>query len=245
MSRKKGGCGCGCFGGIISFLLALIFLALVAVSAWEAFNHYTYPIKYEEYVAETSAELNVPESLIYAVIQTESGFDPEARSEVGARGLMQITEETFEWLQTKEDFGSPATTFADLDEPRVSIAYGTYFLQILLDEFDGDVPTALSAYHAGRGSVHSWLEQRKYSENGRTLDEIPKEDTAYYVQKVTRAMQVYEKRLADDANQNENVVRLRANFDKFVDAYVAPILDPLFDRLSSKLGGSNLKAMIF
>ena len=198
---------------------------------WEAFTQYTYPVKYEEYVTKASAEFDVPEPLIYAVIQTESGFDPEARSEVGARGLMQITEETFEWLRTKEDFGSSTTTFADLDEPSVAIAYGTYFLQMLLDEFDGDVTTALSAYHAGRGSVHSWLEQAKYSENGRTLDEIPMDDTAYYVQKVERAMGVYEKRLSDRENENENLRRLRTNFERFVEAYVVPIMDSLFEKL--------------
>ncbi len=90
----------------------------------------------------------------------------------------------------------------------------------------------MSAYHAGRGSVHSWLEQGKYSSNGETLDEIPKDDTAYYVQKIQRAMGVYEKRLKEQKNENENVHRLRANFAKFVDAYVVPLLDSFFDRFS-------------
>ncbi|MEE1299110.1 MAG: lytic transglycosylase domain-containing protein, partial [Acutalibacteraceae bacterium] len=189
-------------------------------------------VKYSSYVEDASAELGVPETLIYATIQVESHFDPEARSEVGARGLMQITEETFDWLRTKETFGSPDLTFEDLDKPDVAINYGTYFLKLLLEEFDGDVPTAMSAYHAGRGSVHSWLEQGKYSSNGETLDEIPKDDTAYYVQKIQRAMGVYEKRLKEQKNENENVHRLRANFAKFVDAYVVPLLDSFFDRFS-------------
>ena len=198
----------------------------------EAFYQYTYPVKYSSYVEDASAELGVPETLIYATIQVESHFDPEARSEVGARGLMQITEETFDWLRTKETFGSPDLTFEDLDKPDIAINYGTYFLKLLLEEFDGDVPTAMSAYHAGRGSVHSWLEQGKYSSNGETLDEIPKDDTAYYVQKIQRAMGVYEKRLKEQAEENENVHRLRANFAKFVDAYVVPLLDSFFDRFS-------------
>jgi soluble lytic murein transglycosylase len=189
-------------------------------------------VKYASYVEDASAELGVPETLIYATIQVESHFDPEARSEVGARGLMQITEETFDWLRTKETFGSDALTFEDLDKPDIAINYGTYFLKLLLEEFDGDVPTAMSAYHAGRGSVHSWLEQGKYSSNGETLDEIPKDDTAYYVQKIQRAMGVYEKRLKEQKNENENVHRLRANFAKFVDAYVVPLLDSFFDRFS-------------
>ena len=232
MSIRKHGCGCGCFHSILSLILSLVIIAAVVLTVREAFYQYTYPVKYASYVEDASAELGVPETLIYATIQVESHFDPEARSEVGARGLMQITEETFEWLRTKETFGSPNLTFADLDKPDIAINYGTYFLKLLLEEFDGDVPTAMAAYHAGRGSVHSWLEQAKYSSNGQTLDEIPKDDTAYYVQKIQRAMGVYEKRLKEQKNENENVHRLRANFAKFVDAYVVPLLDSFFDRFS-------------
>ena len=232
MSIRKHGCGCGCFHSILSLILSLVIIAAVVLTVREAFYQYTYPVKYASYVEDASAELGVPETLIYATIQVESHFDPEARSEVGARGLMQITEETFDWLRTKETFGSPDLTFEDLDKPDIAINYGTYFLKLLLEEFDGDVPTAMSAYHAGRGSVHSWLEQGKYSSNGETLDEIPKDDTAYYVQKIQRAMGVYEKRLKEQKNENENVHRLRANFAKFIDAYVVPLLDSFFDRFS-------------
>lgn len=233
-TRKRGCCGCGCVSSIISLLLSLVLIAAVVLGVREAFYRYMYPVKYETYVEETSAELGVPETLIYATIQVESGFDPEARSEAGARGLMQITEETFEWLRTKEDFGASGVTFEDLDEPDVSIAYGTYFLRLLLEEFDGDVPTAMSAYHAGRGSVHSWLEQKKYSENGVTLDTIPKQDTEYYVQKIVRAMKVYEERLGEK-DENENVTRLRTNVGKFLDTYVVPRFDGLFDKFGNKL----------
>ena len=236
MSRnKRGCCGCGCLSSIISLILSLVLIALVVLGVREAFYRYMYPVKYETYVSETSAELGVPETLIYSVIQVESGFDPEARSEVGARGLMQITEETFEWLKTKADFGADSVTFEDLDQPDVSIAYGTYFLKMLLEEFDGDVPTAMSAYHAGRGSVHSWLEQKKYSENGLTLDEIPKEDTKFYVQKILRAMKVYDERLNGKGAQNENVARLQRNVDRFLDAYVVPLFDGVFEKIGNRL----------
>lgn len=239
MSRKHHCCGCGCLSGAVSLLLSLVIIVGVVLTVREAFYQYTYPIKYSTYVEEASAELGVPETLIYAVIQVESKFDPDARSDVGARGLMQITEETFEWLRTKEDFGDTSLTFESLDRPDVSVNYGTYFLRLLLEEFDGDVPTALSAYHAGRGSVHSWLEQAKYSEDGRTLDTIPKDDTAFYVQKVQRAMGVYEKRLKEQASESENMHRLRENFARFVDTYIVPLLDNLFDKVQNTRFGTH------
>lgn len=231
MARRHHCCGCGCLNGVVSLILSLVIIAAVVLTVREAFYQYTYPVKYSQYVEEAAAEFGVPETLIYATIQVESSFDPEARSEVGARGLMQITEETFEWLRTKEDFGDGSLTFEDLDRPDVSINYGTYFLQLLLEEFDGDVTTAMSAYHAGRGSVHSWLEQAKYSQDGKKLDTVPKQDTEFYIRKIVRAMNVYEKRLKEQAQESESVHRLRANFAKFVDAYVVPLLDSLFEKV--------------
>lgn len=227
----------GCGRKLISFVITLLVLALLVLLVREAYYRYEYPVKYETYISEASKELDVPETLIYAVIKTESGFDPEARSEVGARGLMQITEETFDWLRTKEDFGAKDVTFQDLDSPDVAIAYGTYFLHILLEEFEGDTNTALSAYHAGRGSVHSWLENPEYSKDGQTLSHIPKDDTAFYVQKVNRAEEVYRNRLSGKKPQNELLRNLLENVYKFIDAYVVPRLQSVFDRLSGILGG--------
>ena len=60
-----------------------------------------YPLKYTEYVEKEAAANGVDPLLIYAVIRTESGFDPGAESSVGARGLMQITEVTFDWIKSK------------------------------------------------------------------------------------------------------------------------------------------------
>ena len=60
-----------------------------------------YPLKYPDYVAAAAAENGVDPLLIYAVIRTESGFDPAAESGVGARGQMQITEVTFDWIKSK------------------------------------------------------------------------------------------------------------------------------------------------
>ena len=231
MAIRKRGCG----RRLLSLVLVLVVAAVVVLGVWEALERYMYPVKYESLVESNAAEWQVPETLIFATIQTESGFDPEARSDVGARGLMQMTEETFDWLRTKEDLGDPNLTFEDLDEPEVSIAYGTYFLQLLLNEFDGDIRTAMSAYHAGRGSVHSWLEQKQYSDNGVTLNAIPKQDTEHYVGKIQKAMSHYEKRLNGDKNGNETIRQLRENVDRFLDRYIVPIIDRLFEKVGKEI----------
>ena len=224
----------------IVLILAIVF-GLGAFFGRKAYYHFRYPVKYADLAEQYAAEYKVDKNLILSVINVESGFDPEAASEAGAVGLMQMTEEAFDWIHGQMN---DTAYFEDLIKPEVSIQYGTKLLALLLKEYHGDVPTAMAAYHAGRGSVHSWLEQGKYSSNGETLDEIPKDDTAFYVQKIERAMGVYEKRLKEQAQENENVHRLRVNFARFVDAYVVPLLDNLFDKIGERFG-NKLQSLTF
>lgn len=146
-----------------------------------------YPMKYTEYVEKYSAEYGVDSELVYAVIKTESSFNPDAVSNADAVGLTQITPETFEWIKTK--LGEEDKELS-LYDPETSIKYGAYFLSYLLNEFE-NTDTALAAYHAGRGRVNGWLEDEKISPDGKTLNEIPVPETAHYVKKVNKALNVY------------------------------------------------------
>lgn len=173
--------------------LTLLVLLLSAISVIIIYNTVSicfqtvYPRRYSELVTENAEKYGLDEALLYALIETESGFDKDAVSSVGAKGLTQITPETFEWLQTKtgEAYDSEA-----LFEPSVSIKYGAFFLDYLLDEFE-DTKTALAAYHAGRGQVNKWLADPRYSSDGKTLSEIPFEDTGSYAKKVLKVRDIY------------------------------------------------------
>ncbi len=146
-----------------------------------------YPRQYAELVKENAEAFEIDESLLYALIKTESGFDKNAISSVGAKGLTQITPDTFTWLQTKtgEEYEEDA-----LFEPEISVYYGAYFLEMLIDEF-GNTETALAAYHAGRGKVNEWLSDPRISPDGETLENIPYEDTEGYVKRVMRNYEKY------------------------------------------------------
>ncbi len=175
------------------FKLTLLVLILLTISVIITYNMVSiclqtvYPRRYADIVEETAAEYGLDEALLYAVIETESGFDKDAVSSIGAMGLMQITPETFEWLQTKtgESYSSEA-----LFEPSVAIKYGAFFLSYLFDEF-GETETVLAAYHAGRGQVNQWLDDPRYSSDGKTLSSIPFDDTATYVEKVLKVEKWY------------------------------------------------------
>ena len=148
---------------------------------------FVYPMKYEDYIDKYSAQYDVPKTLLFAVIKTESSFDPKAESSAGALGLTQITPETFHWLQTKT-----GETLSDdaLSDPETAIRYGALFLGLLLDEFNS-AETAVAAYHAGRGRVNSWLKDENISPDVVNLKDIPIPETAHYVRKVMRAVNIY------------------------------------------------------
>lgn len=171
---------------IIVVLLAVAFLALTI--GYQVVLR-LYPTKHTQIIEEYAEEYSVDKALIYAVIKCESDFDKDAVSTIGAIGLMQMTSDTFEWVQKKLD-GEVRYDSDKLYDPEISIKYGTYLLKLHLDEF-GSVELALAAYHAGRGKVNEWLSDSSVSPNGETIEFIPYDDTRYHVDKVIKTIDIY------------------------------------------------------
>lgn len=183
------------FRKIIIFLLVLtvavggfIFIPKFFEDSKTNLEKTSYPQKYSEYVEKAAKEYSLEPALIYAVIRTESNFDPEAQSSVGACGLMQIMPSSFEWLQQLR--GCEGTyTSDDLFTPEICIDYGSYLLKYFYDLY-GDEQCAVAAYNAGF-VVSDWLENSEYSSDGKTLDNIPYPETSDYVDKVDSAKKMY------------------------------------------------------
>ena len=126
----------------VILIIVLLILGLGGVYAYGVFLERTYPIRYESYVEQYSREFNVDKYLVYAVIKTESGFRPDAVSNVGARGLMQIMEDTFDWIKFK--MGDEDTVYYDMYDPKTNIRYGCWLLGYLSEEF-GNVEAVAAA----------------------------------------------------------------------------------------------------
>ena len=148
-----------------------------------------YPSRYGDFVEIYAKENHLSEYFVYAVIECESGFDKNAVSYADARGLMQLTPDTFRWLQTKK-----GEELSDdmLFDPETNIKYGCYFYGILMKEYEKE-ETAIAAYHAGMGNVSKWLKNEEYSPDGKTLSEIPFGNTKKYVDKVIKTKNIYSK----------------------------------------------------
>lgn len=168
--------------------VAAVLLIIVGYFGYNKYIESTYPIKYQSYVEKYAAENHLNKYFVYAVIRTESGFDPSAESNVGARGLMQIMEDTFDWIKFKSD--DDEAVYYDMYDAETNIKYGCRLLGYLMEEF-GSIEVAAAAYHAGRGNVNEWLADKRYSLDGVHLDKIPISDTAHYVNKITKAMDKY------------------------------------------------------
>ena len=113
-----------------------------------------YPLHYSTIVRQHAEVDNLDPSLLAAVIEAESKFDPNARSSAGAIGLMQLTPQTAKEAWAAESAGTPFRV-SDLTDPEVNVRYGAWYLRQLLDKY-GDERLALAAYNAGESNVDRW-----------------------------------------------------------------------------------------
>ena len=176
--------------------LIILVIAVISVIFGALFDHFmssteknSYPREYSVYVKLYAEEYGVPEAVVYAVIKTESDFNRTAVSSAGAHGLMQLTEETYEWVSGK--LKEKPSAF-EIYDPATNIRYGVWYLSYLYGRFESwDV--AFAAYNAGPGNVSNWLDDSEYSSDGATLDYIPFKETRNYVEKVNKAIGIYER----------------------------------------------------
>ncbi len=102
----------------------------------EAVREITLPLRHEDIIRQQSADKRLDPALVAAVIYEESKFRDQT-SHAGARGLMQITPATAEFIAHQS--GGTAFVQDDLATPQINISYGTYYLRYLLDRYDQNV----------------------------------------------------------------------------------------------------------
>ncbi len=170
-------------------LKTMVLLILFIAASLFLFNT-LYPLKHFDLIKKYAKEYGLKPEFVCAVIYTESKFRQEAESPKGASGLMQITEPTAIWLADKMGFTN--FDYAEIFDPETNIRIGCYNLNRLLNKYDGDETLSLAAYNAGEGSVRKWLGNEKYSQDGKTLSEIPYKETREYVVRVKNYTKVYQ-----------------------------------------------------
>jgi soluble lytic murein transglycosylase len=146
---------------------------------------------HKQAVVERSKAIGLDPAYVYGLIRQESRFIVEARSGVGASGLMQVMPATARW--TAKKIGLTGFKTKQLNDSDTNIAIGTGYLKLVLDDFAGSMPLAAAAYNAGPSRPRAWrpasgapsLEAAVWAEN------IPFVETRDYVKKVLSNTTLY------------------------------------------------------
>ncbi|NBQ53020.1 MAG: lytic transglycosylase domain-containing protein [Proteobacteria bacterium] len=148
-----------------------------------------YPMAYAPVVEEFERQAGVDKFFVLSIMRTESHYNPEAQSAVGAQGLMQIMPSTA--VRIARLLGDSTFNLPDLKEPRVSIAYGAYYLQKLLKYYGGNYGVAAAAYNAGPIAVNNWIEACRGCDLAEFVESIPYRETRRYVKSVIKNLVTY------------------------------------------------------
>ncbi len=145
-----------------------------------------FPMPFKDSVLARTRDINLDPAYVYGLIRQESRFVMDARSGVGASGLMQVMPATAKWTARK--IGLSNFTPNQITDRDTNIAIGTGYLKLVLDSFEGSMPLAAAAYNAGPSRSRRWrapndgtgpvLEGAIWAEN------VPFNETRDYVKKV-------------------------------------------------------------
>ncbi|MFP5427604.1 MAG: transglycosylase SLT domain-containing protein [Gammaproteobacteria bacterium] len=140
-----------------------------------------FPMPHREVVVRRSREIGLDPAYVYGLIRQESRFVANARSGVGASGLMQVMPATARWTARK--IGLTDFQPHQITDRETNVRIGTAYLKFALDDFEGSMPLAAAAYNAGPGRPRAWR-------NGPVLpaeiwiENIPFDETRDYVRRV-------------------------------------------------------------
>jgi len=163
---------------------------IVSIVALRYAKKAAYPLTHVDAVKTAAKKYDLPVSLIMGVIHTESRFQATAVSPDGAIGLMQIMPDTGSWIADKLNMKNYDTS--KLNDPAVNIEMGCWYLQYLMESFEGDMKAVLAGYNAGQNRVRGWLKDSSLVDANGKLVEIPIQEAKDYVDKVLYAQKTYQ-----------------------------------------------------
>ena len=175
---------------VIKILSVVITIYWVVFGAFFLFNGVEklfYPLRYKTEILSKTEYYDLDKSLVFSLVKAESNFNSKAVSKKGAKGLMQITDKTAEYVASLLE----ATNY-DIFDVETNLNFGCFYLKYLIEKFN-DEDLAVVAYNAGEGNVRLWLNTEKYSNDKKTLKDIPYSETKEYYNKIKNLRKKYKK----------------------------------------------------
>lgn len=127
----------------------------------EASRTFLRELPYGDEIYRTARRYQLDSLLLAALVEVESGFQPEVVSASGAIGLTQIMPDTAAWLGA-----------ADIHDPKANLDTGARYLSFLLHQYHGDITLALAAYNAGPGNVDRFGDVPPFRETRSYVDRV-------------------------------------------------------------------------
>ena len=151
-----------------------------------------FPLEHQTLVTEKSSTTDLDNAWIFAVIRQESAFSSDARSPVGAMGLMQLMPATAKFIARKEKLSPPKRS--QLTRPELNITLGTAYLNHVYQKLGEHQVLATAAYNAGPSNVMKWLPDTTLPAD-IWIELIPFSETRRYTERVLSYAAIYDQRL--------------------------------------------------
>jgi soluble lytic murein transglycosylase len=152
-----------------------------------------FPMAYRDSFIREARQRGLHSSWVFAITRQESGFMADARSGVGAMGLMQLMPATAKHTASK--FSIPLASPQSALQPDTNIQLGTAYLSMVHAQFNGNRVLASAAYNAGPGRVKRWLKDARHLAFDVWVETIPFDETRQYVQNVLAYAVIYGQKL--------------------------------------------------
>ena len=152
-----------------------------------------FPMAHREQLVREAKNRDIHSSWVFAVTRQESAFMADAKSHVGAMGLMQLMPATAK--ETAKRFGIPLSSPQLAYRPEINIQLGAAYLSQIYGQFNGNRVLASAAYNAGPGRVRQWLRGADHLSYDVWIENIPFDETRQYVQNVLAYSVIYGEKL--------------------------------------------------
>jgi soluble lytic murein transglycosylase len=167
-----------------------------------------FPTPYRDVVLDNADANEISPSLIYGIARRESAFHSQARSRVGALGLMQLMPGTAR-LESRL-LGRERPTYSEILDEENNILLGSSYLKRMLERFGGNNALAMAAYNAGPRRVDSWIPKSGAVASDVWVDTLPFKETREYVRAVLAYATIFDWRL------NQNITRISSRMNNVI-----------------------------
>ncbi|MGB9735189.1 MAG: transglycosylase SLT domain-containing protein [bacterium] len=164
---------------------------------------YSYPLGYANILKGYKEKYGIDPLILYALILQESKFNPDAISNAGALGIMQIMPATAK--RAAKNINLEPFSRELLFDPQINIGIGTWYFNNLMIRYKGNYVLSLAAYNAGEKAVDTWLKNSTDCNTDEFIEDIPFEETRHYIKNILSNLVAYAKIYGGSINLKEHV----------------------------------------